>query len=157
MFALNACRLEKGFRHFGHDIGEEDTPFETGLVFAVKLDKGDFIGRNLLAAQKERHKAATPLRTVALRLPGATVEDGPYLIHNEPVRRGDKLVGHVTSGGWGWRLGAVIGLASVHNSDGVGKDWIANGGFEVQIAGIRHQAQVQQDAFYDPEAEIMRG
>ena len=63
MFALGACRLEKGFRHFGHDIGEEDTPFETGLGFAVKLDKGDFVGREILVAQKA-DGAATKNRTV---------------------------------------------------------------------------------------------
>lgn len=157
MFALNACRLEKGFRHFGHDIGEEDTPYESGLGFAVKLDKGDFLGRNVLSAQKERYKAATPHRAVALRLPGATAEAGPYMLHNEPIWRGDDLVGHVTSGGWGWRLGAMIGLASLNKDEGVTKDWITEGGFEVQIAGIRHPIEVQLAPFYDPQGEIMRG
>lgn len=157
MFALNACRLEKGFRHFGHDIGEEDTPYETGLGFAVKLDKGDFVGRDALSAQKERYKAATPYRTVAVRLPGATAQAGPYLIHNEPIWRGHDLVGHVTSGGWGWRLGAMIGLASLHRDEGVTKDWITEGRFEVQIAGKRHPIEVQLAPFYDPQGEIMRG
>jgi glycine cleavage system aminomethyltransferase T len=157
MFALNACRLEKGFRHFGHDIGEEDTPYETGLGFAVDLNKGDFVGREVLAAQKTAHGAATPHRTVVLRLPGATAEAGPYLIHNEPIWKGDALVGHVTSGGWGWRLDAMIGLATLHHRDGVGKDWIEAGGFEVQIAGKRYQVEVQLAPFYDPWGETMRG
>ena len=157
MFALNACRLEKGFRHFGHDIGEEDTPFETGLGFAVKLDKGDFVGREALAQQKAEQGGATRHRTVAVLLPEATAEGGPYLIHNEPVWKGDELVGHVTSGSWGWRLQAMIGLASLHNDKGVSKDWISQGGFEVQIAGKRHPVEAQLAPFYDPQGEIMRG
>jgi 4-methylaminobutanoate oxidase (formaldehyde-forming) len=156
MFALNACRLEKGFRHFGHDIGEEDTPYEAGLGFAVCLDKGDFVGRDALLAQKNRYEAATPNRIVSLRLPGATAEEGPYLIHNEPVWRGDAMVGHVTSGSWGWRVGAMVALASLHRAEGVSKDWIETGGFEVQVAGARHPVELQLAPFYDPKGSIMR-
>ena len=157
MFALNACRLEKGFRHFGHDIGEEDTPFETGLGFAVDLGKGDFAGRDGLARQKSQQGAATRDRTVAVRLAEATAEQGPYLMHNEPVWKGRDLVGHVTSGGWGWRLGAMIGLASLHREDGVSKAWISEGGFEVQIAGSRYPIEVRLGPLYDPKGGIMRG
>lgn len=157
MFALGACRLEKGFRHFGHDIGEEDTPYETGLGFAVKLDKGDFVGRDVLARQKAEEAPATRHRTVAVKLPEATAQDGPYLIHNEPVWKDGALVGHVTSGGWGFRLEAMIGLASLHRPQGVSKDWIAEGGFEVQIAGTMHPVEVQLAPFYDPKGDIMRG
>lgn len=156
MFALGACRLEKAFRHFGHDIGDEDTPYETGLGFAVKLDKGAFVGREALAAQKAAG-AATANRTVAIIVEGATAEGGPYLIHNEPVWRGDDMVGHVTSGGWGFRLEAMVGLASLHRAGGVTKSWIDEGGFEVQIAGKRHPLKVQLGPFYDPDGEIMRG
>ncbi len=157
MFALNACRLEKGFRHFGHDIGEEDTPYETGLGFAVNLDKGDFVGRDVLARQKAEQGAATKFRMAAVRLCSATAEDGPYLLHNEPILKGEQMVGHVTSGGWGWRLNAMIGLGLFHRAEGVSKDWISEGSFEVQIAGKRYPIEVQLQPFYDPTAEIMRG
>ncbi|RSB60423.1 FAD-dependent oxidoreductase [Rhizobium pisi] len=157
MFALGACRLEKGFRHFGHDIGEEDTPFETGLGFAVKLSKEDFVGRDVLAKQKATHGAATPHRTVSIMLEHATAEAGPYLIHNEPIFKKGELVGHITSGGWGWRVEAMIGLASLHREAGVTKDWLDEGEFEVQIAGKMHAARVQLGAFYDPSGTIMRG
>ena len=83
--------------------------------------------------------------------------DRPYLIHNEPVWKEGALVGHVTSGGWGWRMEAMIGLASLHRAEGVSKDWIAEGGFEVQIAGERHPIDVQLAPFYDPDGQIMRG
>lgn len=156
MFALGACRLEKGFRHFGHDIGEEDTPYETGLGFAINLDKGEFVGRDALAGQKAE-QGATRDRTVSIKVPDATAEQGPYLIHNETVWKDEELVGHVTSGGWGWRLEAMIGLASFHKEAGVTRDWISEGGFEVQIAGKRYPIQVQLGPFYDPRGEIMRG
>jgi glycine cleavage system aminomethyltransferase T/glycine/D-amino acid oxidase-like deaminating enzyme len=157
MFALGACRLEKAFRHFGHDIGEEDTPFETGLGFAVKLDKGDFVGRDALSMQKAEQGAATCHRTVSVKLAQATAETGPYLIHNEPVWKDGRMVGHVTSGGWGWRLEAMIGLASLHHPSGVTKTWIEEGGFTIQVAGKHHEAEIQLGPFYDPAGLRMRG
>ncbi|MFV1566694.1 FAD-dependent oxidoreductase [Phaeobacter sp. JH20_10] len=156
MFAMNACRLEKGFRHFGHDIGEDDTPYETGLGFAVKLDKTDFLGRDALAAQKAAGPATTH-RTVSILVPGLTAEDGPYLIHNEPIWKDGAIVGHVTSGDWGVRIGQMIGLASLENPEGVSKIWIEEGGFEVQIAGKMYPIKAQLAPFYDPKGDIMRG
>lgn len=156
MFALGACRLEKGFRHFGHDIGEEDTPLETGLGFAVDFRKPDFVGRAALLAQKSTNPVPVT-RTVALRVEGASAETGPYLIHNEPVWKNGALVGHVTSGGWGWRVEAMLGLASLHREGGVTKAWLEEGGFTVQIAGSQHLVTVQLPGFYDPSGEMMRG
>jgi 4-methylaminobutanoate oxidase (formaldehyde-forming) len=155
MFAMNACRLEKGFRHFGHDIGEEDTPLETGLGFAVDLSKPDFIGKAALAAQKAG--GVPKNRTVVLNVPGLTAETGPYLIHNEPLWKDGRIVGHVTSGDWGFRVDKMIGLASLENPDGVSKDWIDQGGFTVQIAGQMWPAQLQLAPLYDPAGERMRG
>lgn len=156
MFAMNACRLEKGFRHFGHDIGEDDTPYETGLGFAVALDKDEFLGKSVLAAQKAKG-AATPYRTVSCIVDGVTAREGPYLIHNEPIWREGSIVGHVTSGDWGFRLEAMVGLASLHRDEGVSKSWVDEGGFEVQIAGEMYPLRVQLAPFYDPKGEIMRG
>ncbi|MEM7069950.1 MAG: FAD-dependent oxidoreductase [Pseudomonadota bacterium] len=156
MFAMNACRLEKGFRHFGHDIGEDDTPFETGLGFAVDLNKDDFLGRDVLATQKS-NGPATKHRTVAVSVLGLTAESGPYLIHNEPIWKNGEIVGHVTSGDWGFRLEKMIGLASIENIEGVSKAWIDEGGFEVQIAGEKYPIIAQLAPFYDPTGEIMRG
>ncbi|MEW2913917.1 FAD-dependent oxidoreductase [Leisingera sp. JC11] len=157
MFAMNACRLEKGFRHFGHDIGEDDTPYETGLGFAVALGKDDdFLGKASLAAQKAAGPA-TPYRTVSCIAEGVGAKDGPYLIHNEPVWKDGGIVGHVTSGDWGFRLQAMVGLASLHREGGVSRSWIDEGGFEVQIAGRIYPLKVQLAPFYDPGGEIMRG
>ncbi len=156
MFAMNACRLEKGFRHFGHDIGEDDTPYEAGLGFAVDLSKKEaFVGRDALARQKISG-TSTADRLALLAVDQATARDGPYLIHNEPVWRGQDIAGHVTSGGWGWRLEKMIGLVALHNSDGVSREWIDAGGFDVQIAGKRHPVTMQLQPFYDPKGERMR-
>lgn len=157
MFAMGSCRLEKAFRHFGHDIGEDDTPYETGLGFAVNLGKPeDFLGKDVLARQKQGG-AATRFRTVAIAVEGADLQTGPYLIHNEPIWRGDELVGHVTSGGWGYRLRRMLGLASLHREDGVSKAWLDEGGFEVQVAGRRYPIAVQLQPFYDSAGMRMRG
>lgn len=158
MFAMNACRIEKGFRHFGHDIGEDDTPFETGLGFAVALDKGtDFLGRDRLTAQKINEGPAYKHRTVSILVPELTAENGPYLIHNEPIWKDDAIVGHVTSGDWGFRVNAMVGLAAIENANGVSKAWVESGGFEVQIAGHKYPTKLQLGPFYDPKGEIMRG
>ena len=152
---MGSCRLEKAFRHFGHDITEEDTPYETGLGFAVDLNKSEFIGKGPLARQKAGG-AATLFRTVSVSVNGLG-RTGPYLAHNEPIWKGDDLVGHVTSGGWGYRVGKMLGLASLHREDGVSKAWLEEGDFEVQIAGKRYPIQVQLQPFYDPQGERMRG
>ncbi len=158
MFAMNACRIEKGFRHFGHDIAEDDTPYETGLGFAVKLDKeDDFLGKARLAQQKADEGPAYKHRMVSIKVPGLTAEEGPYLIHNEPIWKGGEIAGHVTSGDWGFRVEAMVGLATIEKEGGAPKAWIDEGGFEVQIAGKMYPIEAQLGPFYDPKGEIMRG
>jgi heterotetrameric sarcosine oxidase gamma subunit len=154
--ALNHCRLEKGFVHYGHDVGEDDTPYEAGLGFAVALDKpGGFIGREALLRQ---HAGGPPAaRLVSLRLGDASLERGPYLLRNEPIWRDAAIAGYVTSGAWGFRIGASLGMAVVHRSGGVSAAWLAAGGFEVEIAGERHPVELQFAGFYDPGSRRLRG
>ena len=156
MFALNACRLEKGFRHFGHDIAEDDNPYEAGLGFAVDLNKPGFLGKPALAAAWERFGTDTPDRTVMIAVPALNESDGPYLMHNETIWKDGNLVGYVTSGGWGYRVGRMIGIASLHREGGVQREWIEDGGFSVKIAGQRHDAELQLAPFYDPQGTRMR-
>ncbi len=140
----------------GHDIAEEDTPFETGLGFAVDLQKPDFLGKAALVAQRQTYKADTPHRLISIAVPDLRLETGPHLAHNETIWKGGALVGHVTSGGWGYRLGQMVGLASVHQEGGVTKAWLAEGGFTVRVAGTDYPAHAQLGPFYDPKWEIMR-
>ena len=145
--ALNSLRMEKGYRHWSHDITDEDTPLEAGLEFAVKWDKaGGFIGRDALLAQKER---GITRRLLQFRLS----DPGPLLYHNEPVWRDDAIVGHVTSGAYGHTLGGSVGLGYVEvEPDGDALD----GHFEIEVAGKRYAADATLKPFYDPENERIR-
>ncbi|MEE8271862.1 MAG: aminomethyltransferase family protein, partial [Alphaproteobacteria bacterium] len=156
LFAMNHCRMEKAFRHFGHDIAEQDTPLEAGLGFAVDWDKpGRSVGHEALEAQRGQ-APATRHRTVAIALRDATVTGGPFLLHNEPVWLQDTIVGHVTSGAWGFRIGRSLGLATLENPDGVSRDWLDANRFDVDVAGVRHPIDVRLRPFYDANGERMR-
>jgi 4-methylaminobutanoate oxidase (formaldehyde-forming) len=153
--AMNHCRMEKGFVHFGHDVGEDDTPLEAGLRFAVALDKpGGFIGQAALRRQVEGGPLTS--RLVNLRVREASLDHGPYLYRNEPIWQGDALVGSVTSGAWGFRLGGSFAMASLRRAEGVTAAWLREGGFAVDVAGTRHPVDLQFAGFYDPKGERMR-
>lgn len=145
-FAINAMRMEKGFRHWGHDIGTEDTPLEAGLKFAVAFDKtGGFIGREAL----ERQRNAGPLtkRMVQFAL---SDPNGPLLHHDEPVVMNGDIVGSITSGAYGHRVGRSLGMGYVEHVEGVTPDMLANATFEIEIACERYRAEAQFAPWYDP-------
>ena len=153
-FALNSLRMEKGYRHWGHDIGEEDTPYNGGLGFAVAMDKpGGFFGRAALVRQKA--EGAITRRLVQIKLMGGS--DTPMLYHNEPLLRDGAIIGSVTSGAYGHRVGASLGLGYVRNVEGVTKDWLANGEWEVEIAMKRYPIELQFGPWYDPQNARVRG
>jgi 4-methylaminobutanoate oxidase (formaldehyde-forming) len=154
-YAMNHCRVEKGFVHFGHDIGEDDTPLEAGLGFTVAFDQHEFIGREALLRQRDAGPIET--RLVNVRVVDATLQDGPYLLRNEPVWKQGELVGYVTSGAWGFRLGGSFGMASVRRTGGVNAEWLREGGFEVEVAGRKHAVQLQFAGFYDPRGTRLKG
>ena len=150
--ALNSLRLEKAYRHWGHDIGDEDTPLEAGVGFAVAWNKAvDFIGREALRRQRE---AGVQRRLVALALE----ETDPLLYHNEPIWRDGELVGRITSGMFGHTVGAALGLGYITNRDGVASaEWIRAGRYEVEVAMQRVPARISLRPFYDPSGERVRG
>ncbi|MDQ4060509.1 MAG: FAD-dependent oxidoreductase, partial [Pseudomonadota bacterium] len=97
--ALDSLRLEKGYRHWGHDIGQFDTPLEAGLAFCCRFDKpGGFIGRDALLRRKEQPIGR---RLLHFRL----LDPEPLLYRDEPIRLDGRLVGRVTSGAYGHCLG----------------------------------------------------
>lgn len=153
-FAINSLRMEKGYRHWGHDIGEEDTPYQAGLGFAVSLDKpGGFIGREALLRQKA--EGPVTRRLVQLRLPDGP--DAPMLFHQEPILRDGVIVGSVTSGAFGHRIGASLGMGYVSCDDGVTNEWLASGRMEIEVAWKRYPIQAQLRPWYDPSGERLRG
>ena len=154
MHTMNNCRTEKAYRHWGHDIADEDTPLEAGLGFAVAWDKpGGFIGREALLKQKAL--PVLPKRFVCLALEDNS-DTAPMIYHEEPIYRNGVIVGSTTSGAWGHRVNLSLGLGYVHNKDGVTKDWIESGKWEVELAWKRYPAQVQLQAFYDPKGERIK-
>lgn len=104
LHAMDSCRIEKGFRHFGHDITCEDHVLEAGLGFAVKTDKPDFIGRDAVLRKKEE---GLKLRMLQFRL----TDPEPLLYHAEPILREGAIVGYLTSGNYGHHLGVRSGWA----------------------------------------------
>ncbi|HXU46393.1 MAG TPA: glycine cleavage system aminomethyltransferase GcvT [Thermoanaerobaculia bacterium] len=103
--ARDTLRLEAGMALYGHEIDETTTPFEAGLDWVVKLDKGNFIGRDALVAQKERG--------IARRLIGFEVEGRGIARQGHPVSANGEAVGIVTSGTWSPTFEKALGLAYV--------------------------------------------
>ena len=149
LHALDSCRIEKAYRHWGHDIGDEDSPLEAGLMFAVKLDKGDFIGRDALLRQRD---AGIKRRLVQFLL----TDPEPILHHDEPIWVGNTMLGRTTSGAYGHALGGAIGLGYVSDKLGPIADVVASGGFEIEVAGRRIGAKASLVPLYDPKSARIR-
>jgi glycine cleavage system T protein len=141
--AVDSLRLEKGYRVWGADIGPEADPYESGLGFCVKLDKGEFIGRSALLKKREA-PAKTRLACLVLDDPRAVA------LGSEPVRIGGKVAGRVTSGGYGYTVGRSIAYAYVPASAAVGT------AVEVEIFGTWVSGQVAKEPLYDPSGEKIR-
>ena len=148
MHMMDTCRMEKGFRHFGHDITTEDHVLEAGLGFAVKTSKPDFIGRTAVLEKKE---AGLDVRLVQFRLN----DPGPLLYHNEPILRNGEIVGSLSSGAYGHHLGAAMGLGYVPCKGESSADLLASD-YEIDIMGRRVAAEVSLKPMYDPASERAR-
>ncbi len=155
MHTLNNCRMEKAYRHWGHDIADEDTPLEAGLGFAVAWDKkGGFIGKKALERQRKTQPVPKK-RMVAMALEDNS-EQAPMIYHEEPIYRDGEIVGSTTSGAWGHRVEKSLGLGYVRHPDGVTADWLRTGEWEIELAWRRYPISVQLQAFYDPNGERTR-
>ncbi|MHA1568461.1 MAG: GcvT family protein, partial [Alphaproteobacteria bacterium] len=148
MHMMDCCRIEKGFRHFGHDITAGDHVLEAGLGFAVKTAKPDFIGREAVLEKKE---AGLDNRLVQFKL----TDPEPLLYHNEPVLRDGEIVGYLSSGGYGHHLGAAMGMGYVPCVGESAADVLASS-YEIEVAGVRVAAEVSLKPMYDPKAERVK-
>ena len=105
--SMDSLRMEKGYRAWGLDLTDQDTPLEAGLGFAVAFDKGvDFIGRDALLRQRD---AGLERRLVMFVLD----DPEPYILGNEPVYRDGEVVGRITSGFYGHTVGRSVGMGYV--------------------------------------------
>jgi 4-methylaminobutanoate oxidase (formaldehyde-forming) len=154
MHTMNNCRMEKAYRHWGHDIADEDTPLEAGLGFAIAWDKkGGFIGKEALL--KQRGLPRMTKRLVCLALEDSSA-DAPMIYHEEPIYRDGVIAGSTTSGAWGHRVNMSLGLGYVRHEGGVTKEWIDSGTWEIELAWKRYPANVQLQSFYDPKGERIK-
>jgi len=142
--AVDSLRLEKGYRVWGSDIGPEVDPYQAGLGFCVKLDKGDFNGRSALIAKRDA-PADTRLACLVLDEPHSVA------LGSEPVRIGGQIKGRVTSGGYGYSVGRSIAYAFVPASVATGV------AVEVEIFGTWVPGRVSEEPLYDPKGTRVRG
>lgn len=148
LHALDSCRIEKAFRHFGHDITDEDHVLEAGLGFAVKASKGEFIGRDAVLRKKEE---GLERRLLQFRLS----DPEPLVFHNEAVVRDGRIVSFITSGNYGHHLGGAVGLGYVPCRGESATD-ILSSSYEIEIAGKRFAADASLKPMYDPTSERTR-
>jgi dimethylglycine dehydrogenase len=145
MYALNALRLEKGYRTWKGDLSTDYTVLQGGLNRFINWDKPEFIGKAALLKEAENG----PSKQFVTLLVDATDHDAPYM---STIWLGDRVVGETTSGGWGYRIDASVALGVV--SVDCAKPGTE---LEVEIFGSRRRAVVQADApLWDPENKHLR-
>ena len=141
---LNSLRMEAGYRHWGHDLTDEDTPIEAGLGFTIVWDKaGGFRGRAALLAQRGQPRTK---RLVQFKL----ADPDLVLYHDEPIYRDGELVGRTSSAMYSHTVGACLAMGYLNNPDGVTADWLADGSFAIEVANVRVPATASLRSFYDP-------
>lgn len=148
--AIESLRLEKGYRAWGSDITPNDSPFEAGLGWAVKLRKNtDFIGRAPSEAVR-----AKPLKK---RLAAFTVADSNVvLLGRETILRNGVFAGYLTSGGFGYTIGKPVGYGYVRNEDGVTDEFLREAKYELIVANERFAAELHMEPLYDPQNEKVK-
>ena len=148
MHMMDSCRIEKGYRHFGHDITGEDHVTETGLGFAARTTKPSFIGRDAILRKKEEG--------LEMRLVQFLLDDPkPLLFHNEAIVRDGEIVSYVTSGNYGHHLGGAIGMGYVP-CKGETIEQMLSSQYEIEIAGTRVKATASMKPLYDPKSERVK-
>jgi 4-methylaminobutanoate oxidase (formaldehyde-forming) len=136
--------MEKGFVHWGHDVGPEDTLFDAGLEWAAKPNAGDFIGINGFKEQLQSKKSTR--RLVQFKLDDTEA----MLFHNEPIVMNGEIVGYLSSGMYGHAIGSAIGMGYVNSPD-LSPIRLSKAKFEIEIALKRYSAQASLQGFYDPK------
>ncbi|MDH3884955.1 MAG: FAD-dependent oxidoreductase [Desulfobacterales bacterium] len=144
MQAVNSLRLETGYRHWESDITPDDTPYEAGLGFGVKLDKDDFIGKTALLNQKKEG--------LKRKLVMFTLEDPNIMLYgSEPIYRDGVWMENMTSGAYGFKLGSAVGMGYVKSEQQISEDWIISGKYEIEVEGKMIPAKVHIRSPYDPK------
>ena len=148
--ALDSLRMEKAYRHWGHDITPDDTPLEAGLTFAVAWNKpGGFVGKAALERQRDVG--------VARRLVQLAVDDRDVvLLHNEPILRNGRIVGETTSAAYGHTVGKELALGYVTQQGVADLGFVAEGDYRIDVGGTLVPATVSLTPLYDPRSSRVR-
>jgi 4-methylaminobutanoate oxidase (formaldehyde-forming) len=143
--ALGSLRMEKGYRDYGHDIDNTDSPFEVGLGFAVDLKKpGGFLGRDAVVA-----KRAAGIRKQLVQV--LLTDPAPLMFHAEVVRRDGVEMGYVRAASYGHTLGGAVGLAFIERAGTtIDQAWLDVGSWDVEVNGVRYPARTSLTPMYDP-------
>ncbi|NMD09027.1 MAG: oxidoreductase, partial [Phyllobacteriaceae bacterium] len=146
-YALDACRIEKGYRHWGHDLGPDITPLEAGLAFTIDWSK-DFRGKNALLHQRSMGLGR---RMVLLDVSGH-----PLMLHDEPIFEGGKVVGMTTSGARGARTGLTLalGLVSIAETETLAQTCARN--FKIHVAGQDYVSRALAKPPFDAAGKRMQ-
>ncbi len=147
-FCVDGCRLEKGYLHWGHDVGPDDSPLQAGLDFSIRLNK-DFIGKAALLGQQQN---GVPGYLIQFAVDAQTP---PLLLHDEPIYSGSEIVGRTTSGGLGFRTNKALCHAYIMGSDS--RQDLLNQAYEIEVAGERFSLIALDQPAYDPENLRLRG
>jgi 4-methylaminobutanoate oxidase (formaldehyde-forming) len=146
--ALESLRLEKGYRYFGAELTPRETPFEAGLERFVRLDKGDFVGRDALAARRAAESDGPARRLRTLVIGGG---DWAPIYGGEAIRIDGEVVGRLRSAAFGYTIGRTLGTAYLPRE-------IAEGAqIEVDVFADRVSGEVAADVPYDPRGLRMLG
>ncbi|HIL20186.1 MAG TPA: FAD-dependent oxidoreductase, partial [Candidatus Thioglobus sp.] len=154
MHAVDSCRTEKTYRHFGHDITDEDNVLEAGLGFAVKTGKnpskfGIFIGHQAVLEKKEKG--------LEKRLMQFLLDDPEAMLyHNEPILKNGEVVSFLTSGSYGHALGAAVGLGYINCNPGASDEEILNDSYTLEVAGEVQSVRVSLVSMFDPKNTKIR-
>ncbi|HKG63712.1 MAG TPA: FAD-dependent oxidoreductase [Solirubrobacteraceae bacterium] len=139
--AIDSLRLEKGYRVWGADVTPDETPYEAGLGFCVRLEK-DFLGRAAL-------EQSTPARRLCCLVLG---DPRAVALGNEPVRAGGRVAGRVTSGGYGYTVERSIAYALLPAEQAERGTPVA-----VEVFGEWVEGEVVAEPLFDPQGARIRG
>lgn len=150
--ALGSLRLEKGYRDYGHDMDNLDTPLEVGLGFSCDLKKdGGFLGREHVIHQKE----SGGVKALPHRMVHVLLHENPDVMmhHGEIMYRNGVPCGDVRAASYGHTLGGSVGLAMVskHETEAFTRKHVENSEWEVDVSGTRYPAKVSLSPMYDPK------
>jgi 4-methylaminobutanoate oxidase (formaldehyde-forming) len=148
--AIESLRLEKGYRAWGADLSPDHTPLEAGLGWAVKLKSDtDFLGKTALQ-QQQRDGLKKVMACFTVQEPQVN------LIGRETLYRNGERVGWLTSAGYGHTLGCSIGYGYVRNASGVDHEFLNNGQYTLEVAGIQVPCEIHLEPLYDPTMARIR-